>query len=58
MLVRNNPDFTNLHLIILIFLIISLPIHAGKEVDAMGAYQVDRAFPLTEMRVRNLIFIS
>ena len=40
---RNKAHFTHLHLVILIFLIFGLPIHAGKEVYAVGADQVDGA---------------
>ena len=51
----SSRDFTNLHLVILIF-IVCLPINAGKEVDAVGANQVDRAFALQEMKIKSLIF--
>ena len=43
---RNKPNFTIPYLVLLIFLIISLLIHAGKEVDAVRAYQVNWAFAL------------
>merc|ERR1719430_2864366 len=42
------PLALNLHLVILVFFIVRLSIHAGKEVDAVGTNQVDRTFTLNE----------
>ena len=47
---RSLTHFTHLHLVV-IFLIVGLPIHAGKEVDAMGADQVDGAFALSKIKL-------
>ena len=48
---RKKAHFTHLHLVILIFLIVCLPIHAAKEVDAVGADQVDGAFALSKIKL-------
>ena len=48
---RKQAHFTHLHLVILIFLIIGVPIHVGKEVDAVGADQVDGAFALLKIKL-------
>ena len=47
---KKKTHFTHLYLVV-IFLIVGLPIHAGKEVDAMGADQVDGAFALSKIKL-------